>query len=153
MSAAPTPPLLLPPPPPVMLPIANGAAEPSKRSAPAPAPAPTQPLRSHGSYVNAVPIAFAPPGFHSAPVKRDAVAPGAPTGYSLSSPKAQVMQVINQTRSPSMASGTDSLETRKRRNDDATMTVASKKKAMQDLVGSSSATNQVSTDNLAVRPC
>ena len=139
VSAAPTPP------PPVMLPIANGAAEPSERSAPAPAL--TQPLRSHGSYVNAVPIAFAPPGFHSAPVKTEAVAPGAPMGYSpSSSPNVQTMQVINQTKSPSMAPGTDSVETRKRRNDDATMTVALKRKAVEDLAGSSSATDQVSTE-------
>ena len=138
VSAAPTPP------PPVMLPIANGAAEPSERSAPAPAL--TQPLRSHGSYVNAVPIAFAPPGFHSAPVKTEAVAPGAPMGQSpSSSPNVQTMQV-NQTKSPSMAPGTDSVETRKRRNDDATMTVALKRKAAEDLAGSSSATDQVSTE-------
>ncbi|XP_066315235.1 protein MICRORCHIDIA 6-like [Miscanthus floridulus] len=138
VSAAPTP-----PPPPVMPPIANGAAEPSERSAPAPAP--TQRLRSHGNYVNAVPIAFAPPGFHSAPVKTEAVAPGAPMGYSpSSSPNVQTMQVINQTKSPSMAPGTDSVETRKRRNDDATMTVALKRKAVEDLAGSSSATDQVS---------
>nr|AGT16253.1 hypothetical protein SHCRBa_190_D01_F_220 [Saccharum hybrid cultivar R570] len=141
VSAAPTPPR----PPPVMLPIANGAAEPSERSAPAPAPAPTQRLRSHGNYVNAVPIAFAPPGFHSAPVKTEAVAPGAPMGYSpSSSPNVQTMQVINQTKSPSMAPGTDSVETRKRRNDDATMTVALKRKVVEDLAGSSSATDQVS---------
>ena len=133
-SAAPTPP--------VMLQIANGTAEPSEGSPPASMP----PLGSHGNYVNAVPIAFAPPGFHSAPVKTEAVAPGAPMGYSpSSSPNVQTMQV-NQTKSPSMAPGTDSVETRKRRNDDATMTVASKKKATQDLVGSSSATDQVSTE-------
>jgi hypothetical protein len=63
------------------------------------------------------------------------------------------MQVINQTKSPSMAPGTDSVETRKRRNDDATLTVASKRKAVEDLAGSSSATDQVSADiHLAVRP-
>lgn len=137
--AAATPPL----PPPVMLPIANGAAEPSDRSAPAPS---TQPLRSHGSYVNPVPIAFAPPDFHSAPVKTEAVAPGAPMGYS--PPNLQTMQV-EQTKSLSMAPGTDLVETRKRRNDDATMTVALKRKAVEDLAGSSSssATHQVSTDN------
>jgi hypothetical protein len=46
--------------------------------------------------------------------------------------------------------GTGSAETRKRRNDDSALTVAVKRQAMQDLAGSSSATDQVSTDNLAV---
>jgi len=141
-SAAPTPP--------VMLQIANGTAEPSEGSPPASMP----PLGSHGNYVNAVPIAFAPPGFNSTPVKTEPVEPGEPMGCSPSQPNMQTMQVINQTKSPSMAPGTDSVETRKRRNDDATMTVALKRKAVEDLAGSSSATDQVSTDiHLAVRPC
>jgi hypothetical protein len=136
-------------PPPVMLPIANGTAEPSDRSA----PAPTQPLRSHSNYLNAVPIASAPPGFHSAPVKAESVAPGAHMGYSPSSLNAQTMQV-NGIKSPSMVPATDSVDTRKRRNDDTTtMTVAFKRKATQDLAGSSCATDEASTDNIAVRPC
>jgi hypothetical protein len=49
-----------------------------------------------------------------------------------------------------MARGTGSAETRKRRNDDSALAVAVKRQAMQDLAGSSSSTNQVSTDNLAV---
>lgn len=125
-------------PPPVMLPIANGTAEPSDRSA----PAPTQPLRSHSNYLNAVPIASAPPGFHSAPVKAESVAPGAHMGYSPSSLNAQTMQV-NGIKSPSMVPATDSVDTRKRRNDDTTtMTVAFKRKATQDLAGSSCATDE-----------
>ena len=109
-----------------MLQIANGTTEPSEWSSPDLTP----PLRSHGNYVNAVPIAFAPPSFHSAPVKTEpVVAPGEPMGCS---------------------PGTGSAETRKRRNDDSALTVAVKRQAMQDLAGSSSATDQVSTDNLAV---
>jgi len=44
-----------------------------------------------------------------------------------------------------MAPGTGSAETRKRRNDEAALTVAIKRQAMQDLAGSSSATDQVSS--------
>jgi hypothetical protein len=53
------------------------------------------------------------------------------------------MQVVNQTSSPSMAPGSGSAETRKRRNEDAALTVAIKRQAMQDLAGSSFATDQV----------
>jgi hypothetical protein len=134
-------------PPPVMLQIANGTTEPSEWSSPDLTP----PLRSHGNYVNAVPIAFAPPSFHSALVKTEpVVAPGEPMGCSPSPPNMQTVQVMYQTSSPSMAPGTGSAETRKRRNDDSALTVAVKRQAMQDLAGSSSATDQVSTDNLAV---
>jgi len=122
-----------------MLQIANGTAEPSEGSPPASMP----PLGSHGNYVNAVPIAFAPPGFNSTPVKTEPVEPGEPMGCSPSQPNMQTMQVINQTSSPSMAPGTGSAETRKRRNEDAALTVAIKRQAMQDLAGSSSATDQV----------
>ena len=136
-SAAPTPPA-----PPVMLQIANGAAE---------EPSETPPLRSHGNYVNAVPIAFAPPGFNLTPVKTEpVVAPGEPMRCSPSPPNMQTVRVMNHTSSPSMARGTGSAETRKRRNDDSALAVAVKRQAMQDLAGSSSSTNQVSTDNLAV---
>ncbi|XP_066373215.1 protein MICRORCHIDIA 6-like [Miscanthus floridulus] len=134
-SAAPTP----APPAVMMLPIANGTAqEPSEWSSPDPTP----PLRSHSKYVNAVPIAFAPPVFHSASVKTEPVAPGEPMGCSPSPPNMQTVQA-NQTSSPSMTPGTGSAETRKRRNDEAALTVAIKRQAMQDLAGSSSATDQV----------
>lgn len=74
-------------------------------------------------------------------------------GYSPSSLNAQTMQV-NGIKSPSMVPATDSVDTRKRRNDDTTtMTVAFKRKATQDLAGSSCATDEASTDNIAVRPC
>lgn len=130
-SAAPTPP--------VMLQITNGMAEPSERSPPASMP----PLGSHGNYVNAVPIAFAPPGFHPAPVKTELVVPrGEPMGCSPFLPNMQTMQVINQMSSPSMAPDTGSAETRKRRNDDAALTVVVKRQAMQDLAGSRSCTDQ-----------
>ncbi|EER87847.2 hypothetical protein BDA96_10G044200 [Sorghum bicolor] len=129
-SAAPTPPA-----PPVMLQIANGAAE---------EPSETPPLRSHGNYVNAVPIAFAPPGFNLTPVKTEpVVAPGEPMRCSPSPPNMQTVRVMNHTSSPSMARGTGSAETRKRRNDDSALAVAVKRQAMQDLAGSSSSTNQV----------
>lgn len=127
--------------PPVMLQITNGTAEPSERSSADPTP----PLRSHGNYVSAVPIAFAAPGFHPTPVKTEPAAPGEPMGCSPSPPNIQKVQVMNQTSSPSMKPGIGSTDTRKRRNDESALIVAVKRQAMQDLVGSCSATDQVSS--------
>ncbi|OEL25832.1 Protein MICRORCHIDIA 6 [Dichanthelium oligosanthes] len=129
----------IPPAPPAMLPITNGTAEPSEGSAPAPAVS-ASPLRSQSSFVNAVPIAFAAPSFCSAPAGTQSVAPRAPTAYSQSD--TQTMRV-NQTTSSSMEPGTALVETRKRRNDDSTLTAPFKKQATHDLAGSSSASDQV----------
>ena len=159
-------------PPPAMLPMENGTAEPLEGTAPAPAPAPAvsvPPLRAQGTYVNAVPIAFAPPSFGSAPAGTAGVAPRAPTGYSPSD--TEIMQVnqrtssssapvsdlagnrkrrddeithFNQRISSSLAPGTDVVGKRKRSDDDAALTVSSRKHATHDLVGSCSAGDQVS---------
>ncbi|PAN28003.1 hypothetical protein PAHAL_5G124200 [Panicum hallii] len=129
----------IPPRPPAMLPIENGAAGPSEWSAPAPAVS-VPPSRPQGTCVNAVPIAFAHPSFGSAPAGTAGVAPRGPTGYSPSD--SQTMQV-NQRTSSSLAPGTDLVGKRKRGNDDAALTVSSKKQATDDLVGSSSAGDQV----------
>ena len=157
-------------PPPAMLPMENGTAEPLEGTAPAPAPAVSvPPLRAQGTYVNAVPIAFAPPSFGSAPAGTAGVAPRAPTGYSPSD--TEIMQVnqrtssssapgtdlagkgkrredeitqVNQRTSSSLAPGTDVVGKRKRSDDDAALTVSSRKHATHDLVGSSSAGDQVS---------
>jgi hypothetical protein len=139
----------IPPRPPAMLPIENGAAGPSEWSAPAPAVS-VPPSRPQGTCVNAVPIAFAHPSFGSAPAGTAGVAPRGPTGYSPSD--SQTMQV-NQRTSSSLAPGTDLVGKRKRGNDDAALTVSSKKQATDDLVGSSSAGDQVSAKNHAARPC
>ncbi|CAO2182619.1 unnamed protein product [Urochloa humidicola] len=126
--------------PPAMLPIENGPAEPSVGCAPAAISVP--PLRSHNTYVNAVPIAFAPPpSFRSAPAGTEAVAPRAPTGYPPT--EADIMRFNQTASSSSMAPGTDLVETRKRKNDDAAPTSPSKKQASHDFVGSSSASDQV----------
>uniref|UniRef100_A0A0A9DRB1 Uncharacterized protein n=1 Tax=Arundo donax TaxID=35708 RepID=A0A0A9DRB1_ARUDO len=110
-----------------MLPPANTVAEPRKGNT----SAPLAPLSS--TFVNAVPIAFAPPTSCSAPAGTDAVAPGAPMG-----PSPQGMQIIqvNQTRSPSVAPSTDLVETRKRKNDDAVLIAAFKRQATHELVSS-----------------
>ncbi|CAL5065751.1 unnamed protein product [Urochloa decumbens] len=134
--------------PPAMLPIENGPAELPVGSAPAPVVS-VPPLRSHSTYVNAVPIAFAPPGFRSAPAETEAVAPRAPTGYP---PTVAETMPFNQTASSSsVAPGTDSVETRKRKNGDAAPTTSSKKQATHDLAGSSSAGDQVCQYNTGER--
>ncbi|KAJ1285814.1 hypothetical protein BS78_03G306400 [Paspalum vaginatum] len=130
VSAAPIPTAPAP-----MLPVTSGTAEPADGSA----PAPESPLRPHGAVVNAVPIAFAPPSFHSAPSGTASVAPGAPTGYSPSGTQAN-----QSTSSPSMAPGSDLVETRKRRNADDALTVAIKRQATHEIdASSSSVTGQV----------
>ncbi|CAO2177890.1 unnamed protein product [Urochloa humidicola] len=194
--------------PPAMLPIENGPAEPSVGSAPAPAVS-VPPLRSHSTYVNAVPIASAPPGFQSAPVGTEAVAPrapgyppteaevtrlnqtassssmapgtdlagstyvnavpiafvppsfqSAPAGTEAVAPRAatgcpptdeEIMRFNQMASSSSMAPGTDSVEIRKRKNDDAGPTTSSKKQATHDLAGSSSASDQVCQYNMGER--
>ncbi|CAL4954092.1 unnamed protein product [Urochloa decumbens] len=128
--------------PPAMLQIENGPAELPLGSAPAPAVL-VPPLSSHSTYVNAVPIAFAPPGFHSAPAGTEAVAPSTPTGYPPT--EAEIMRFNQTASSSSMAPGTESVETRKRRNDDAAPTTSSKKQATDDLAGSSSAAPRAPT--------
>ncbi|WVZ68504.1 hypothetical protein U9M48_017438 [Paspalum notatum var. saurae] len=134
VSAAPTPTA-----PPPMLPITSGTAEPAEAGS-APAPASASPMRSQGAVVNAVPIAFAPPGFRSAPSGTASAAPGAPTGHSPSGTQAN-----QSTSSPSMTPGADLAETRKRRNADDTLTVTIKRQATtHDLdVGSSPVPAQV----------
>ncbi|CAO2166712.1 unnamed protein product [Urochloa humidicola] len=119
--------------PPAMLPIENGPAEQLVGSAPAPAVS-VPPLRSHSTYVNAVPIASAPPSFQSAPAGTEAVAPRAPTDYPPI--EAEIMRFNQTASSSSMAPGTDLVGTGKRKNDDAAPTTSSKKQAMHDLAGS-----------------
>ncbi|KAF8716741.1 hypothetical protein HU200_025826 [Digitaria exilis] len=128
----------VPPAPPVMLPIANGAAKPLEWSAPASAVSVSS-LRSDSTYVNAVPIAFAPPSFHSAPAGTDGAAPRVPTG---SPSNAQIMR-INEMTSSSMAPGTDLVETTKRRREDDVLMGSFKKQATNDSVSSSSNSDQV----------
>lgn len=133
--------------PPVMLPIGNGASEHSESVL-----APMPPLQYRNSYMNAVPITFAPPSLHLPPAKTKSIAPGAPMWYSPSSSNIQKMQV-NQTSSPFMDPGTNLVETRRRSNDNTTLTVGFKRQAMQDLAGSSSSRDQVSTHYLVIHLC
>ncbi|KAL6614330.1 hypothetical protein ACP70R_036600 [Stipagrostis hirtigluma subsp. patula] len=122
---------------PAMLPMASTVAEPSDGIASTPAIPVPPPLRSRSPCENAVPIAFAPPVF-TTPPGTSTVAPRAPTAYSPSD--MQIMQV-DQTCSPPVVPGTDLVDTRKRKNDDAALTVSFKRQATQELAG----TNLVDT--------
>ncbi|XP_062186461.1 protein MICRORCHIDIA 6-like [Phragmites australis] len=120
------------PAPPVVLPPANTVAEPLEGNAPAPS---ISVAPSSSTCANAVPIAFAPLTFCSTPAGTGPIAPGAPAGPSSSG--MQIMQV-NQMSSPSMALGTDLVETRKRKNDDAVLTASFKRQVTHEFAGSSS---------------
>ncbi|KAK3165707.1 hypothetical protein QOZ80_1AG0036680 [Eleusine coracana subsp. coracana] len=116
-----------------MLPAVNTVVPPLEGNVHAPAIS-LSPLGSHGN--DAVATAFASPAVLSTPAaaRIDAVAPGAPMGYSPSG--MQVMQ-IDQTGSPSMAPITDLAEARKRQNDEAVLTTPYKRQATRDLTSGS----------------